>query len=418
MHNKLIQVFEYDHLKIDDFGFTLKHFDALTAFSERQKTPWFRLGYRCIHFSHYVGVIQVDGLTIEILPKIDKGENKGECQKHLIEMLCQTGKLKLSAPSNALLQWKKRSILDLYIGYFVKELQTLIHRGLIRRYRREQGNQKALKGKLLVGKQIRENLIHKERFYCEYTIYDEDHILHQILNEALKMLTDYSGARPWMSEIRSLLMNFPDCKCININETIFFKINWDRKNKAYSEAIQIAQMLLLNFHPDLSSGANDVLALLFNMNDLFESWVLSSLKKAAYSIPEVSVSGQQNKRFWTNEEDRYVNIRPDILLFYKGEPIMVLDTKWKRMSEYDKPSANDLQQLFAYNHLFDVEQSYLLYPGHSQLEVNNGQFGVDAKNRCGVCMLPIIRDANLNKQIGQELLDEFMKKHHISQWVR
>lgn len=407
MYNRLIQVFEYDRLKIGDFGFTIKHFDALAVFSERQKTPWFRLGYRCIHFSHYVGVIQIEGLTIEILPKTDKGENKGECQKHLIEMLCQIGNLKLSAPTNALLKWKKRSILDLYIGYFIIELKILIHRGLIRRYRREQGNQKALKGKLLVGKQIRENLVHKERFYCEYTTYDRDHLLHQVLNEALKMLTSYSGARPWISEIRSLLMDFPECKSININEAIFSKINWDRKNKAYSEAIQIAKMLLLNFHPDLSSGSNDVLALLFNMNDLFESWILSRLKKAANNIDNVVVSGQKTKRFWTNEQERYVNIRPDILVFHKGDPILVLDTKWKRLTEFDKPSASDLQQLFAYNHLFDVRQSYLLYPSTHQLEMNNGYFGKNQTDRCGICLLPIIKNGKLNKEIGEELLKVF-----------
>ncbi len=405
MSSKVIKVFEYGRLTVGEEGFTQSHFEALAAFVEYQKVPWFQPGYRCIHFNQHVGVVQVNDLTIEILPKIDKYADASRCHEHLVEMLCQTGDLKVAAPTRAMLKWKRNSLLDLYIGYYVEEVRQLIHRGLIRRYRRIQGNKKVLKGKLLVGQQIRQNLVYKERFCCEYTTYDRDHLLHQILWEALQMLSNYWGARPWISEIRLLMLEFPECTPIAIDESIFSQMAWDRKSEPYAEAIHIARMLLFNYHPDFSRGANDVLALLFDMNSLFERWFLGRLMVAARSIPDVTISGQVGKRFWSSNERGILNIRPDIVVFKGKQPVLILDTKWKQMNGEGKPSADDLQQLYAYNHLFSVAQSYLVYPGNGGLEISNGWFGDDPNDRCGICLVPLIKGGRLNKAVGEALLE-------------
>ena len=69
-NKKFIQVFEYQKLRYDDSGdFRKHHFDAMVKFNERHQNKYFTIIHQGIRFGSYVGVIQIGGLTIEILPK-------------------------------------------------------------------------------------------------------------------------------------------------------------------------------------------------------------------------------------------------------------------------------------------------------------------------------------------------------------
>ena len=73
--------------------------------------------------------------------------------------------LKLAAASTAYLHLRRTSLFDLYMEAFLTEVRTLLHHGLVRRYRRAAGNFTALKGRLLFSRHIAENLVHRERFF-------------------------------------------------------------------------------------------------------------------------------------------------------------------------------------------------------------------------------------------------------------
>ena len=66
MSNKnTIQVFEYQTLKVgDDPKFTAKHFNALEKYGYKTKEKYYNVGNNRIKFNNYVGVIQVDNITI------------------------------------------------------------------------------------------------------------------------------------------------------------------------------------------------------------------------------------------------------------------------------------------------------------------------------------------------------------------
>jgi 5-methylcytosine-specific restriction enzyme subunit McrC len=104
-----------------------------------------------------------------------------------------------------------------------------------------------------------------------------------------------------------------------------------------------------------------MIALLFDMNQLWEEYVLVMLKKALNSeeskIQQFSINGQVSTSFWRNN-----TLVPDIVL-KKGNQKIVIDTKWKR-PRYSA-SVEDLRQVYTYARFLDATKVMLLYPGDS-----------------------------------------------------
>ena len=359
-----IQVFEHQAISLnqkfeDGVVFDQSMLDGLIRFFENGK-PYFSLIRNGVQFNEYVGAIQVGNLLISVLPKADKAkeETKATWNQVLIDMIRVVHGFEVKAPSSSDLRVKNNSVLDLYFELFVTEVEYLLHRGLVKKYRKTEGNLTALKGSLQFGKHISQNVVHKERFYTRYTTYDTEHLLHVILHQTILVLHRVHTNSALLGRINSLLMNFPEMPSQRITETVFDKLVFNRKTAGYRKAINIARLILLHYHPDLSKGRKDVLALMFDMNVLFEKFVLASLRKNR----DFKVTGQASKFFWKPKGGCRRSIRPDIFIENTiGK--YVLDTKWKMMD--NKPSMDDLRQMFAYLHYFEADKAALFYPGSS-----------------------------------------------------
>lgn len=158
---KLIQKFEHETLYVGEQEFSLSHFNQLVSFNDKHDQKFFSIGNKKITFSSYVGVIQVSGLTIEILPKGDSNLNrlngKEKWRTALINILSECNKIKLKGTQAANLSFNKHNLLDLYIAYFLTEVEKILHRGLIKKYDRREGQKYALKGALHFPKHISKN---------------------------------------------------------------------------------------------------------------------------------------------------------------------------------------------------------------------------------------------------------------------
>jgi 5-methylcytosine-specific restriction enzyme subunit McrC len=176
--NTSIVTYEFTTLPINDE----RLLSALEAFYGQNGVPYYDLVRGGVRFKQFVGVIQAGAYTIEVLPKIDKHDGEDYVwQTILVDMLRQSGMVKTDAPTSANLKLKSNSILELYFEMFISECEYILHRGLIKRYRKKEGNRNALKGLLVFGKHISQNITHKERFYVNYSDYDVEHLINQIL---------------------------------------------------------------------------------------------------------------------------------------------------------------------------------------------------------------------------------------------
>jgi len=416
-YNKVIQLFEHDKLKIGDqfqagnrlFKFDQKTFSILEKHFGDKGVDYYKMINKGVLFCEFVGVIQAGDITIEVLPKADKlsgnyTEDKNLWQKVLINMLRTCGNFEVKAPTSSSLTLKPNSILDLYFEYFLKEVEYLLHTGLVKKYRKVEGNLYALKGSLNFSKNIQQNHIHQERFYVRYTTYDTIHKLHMIIYKALKLLMLINRNSSLQSRICSLMLNFPEMPDIKVNEKTFSDIVYNRKTEDYRTAIQIAKLLLLQYHPDLKGGREDVLALMFDMNKLWEKFVYLSLRR---NLKEHNVREQVYNKFWKQKNTNLgVGIKPDIVIDRESENCIVLDTKWKNNSD-GKPNSGDLHQLFTYSRFFDAKKVALVYPGIKS--ILHGEFLEDNSDFKRACS-EIFIEPELDVRHWQERIAEQVKE--------
>ena len=364
-----------------------------------------------------MGVIQVGHLTLEILPKTD--HEGADWRSFLLDMLDACHKVKREVTSSAKLKQRANSLLDLYLQILLDEVQAVVGKGLVKQYGRKRSQQKALRGKLLIEEQLRKNFIHQERFFTEHPYYTVDNVYNQVLKKALQIICTLPCDRFYQKSAEQLLSYFSRVRDLStVSSTLFDRLSFDRNKRYYFDAIQIARLIILNYSPDISSGATSLLAILFDMNKLREENIYRQL--LLMNHPEYTVTAQNRAVFWKSSQYER-GIRPDIVL-RKGEQTIVIDTKWKVIDQA-KPSDEDLKQLVTYNIYWDCTHSLLLYPRTLNSPDNSpGTYSrgmprkvptegekdkerEDSSHQCSVCFVDIVgEDGRLKRNIGEEVL--------------
>ena len=413
---KRIQVFEHGTLDVGERGFNARQFAALVRYNDRHGCTFFKVGYNRLHFCSFVGVIQVGDLTIEILPKLDNEASTGQerkWQNALLQMLRQSGLLTLEAAPEADLRLRQSPLVDVYLDAFLTEVEHLAHAGLAKRYRVTEGNLYKLKGRIQFAQHVRRNLLHRERMFTAHQIYDRDNAFNRILKSALGIVENLAVRQSLNSRAAASLLWFEQVGDTHITADTFDRLRFDRNTERYRRALKLARLIILNYSPDFRGGQEHVIAILFDMNKLFERFILIQLHRASprFASRNLQVAGQVSKRFWSSKA-----IRPDVVVSFDGaSPAerVVLDTKWKIPTD-GQPADDDLKQMYAYNLHLGGNRSVLVYPwagthqiGTSRPYAQSASLPADHTHGCATFYIDLF-DANhrLRRDIGDELIQK------------
>ena len=364
-----LTIFEHDILRVGD-TLDARAFRSLARFHDKICDSYFDLGFDCVKFKQYVGIIRVDDLTIEVLPKIDRdGYGRGTelWRTALLEILAASGFLRADILSNALQSVGKTPLLDIIALQFLAAEEILAREGLLRKYRREAGNVSALKGKLLFTQHVNRNLTKPDKWFTDHSVYDRNHALNGILRLALDILYAVCSSE-LKARLFAVRLDFLDIPPFHPDSAFMDRLSYDRRTERYREAIDIAWLIVRNLGPAIRYGDSPVFALMFDMNNLFERTVLHLLTVEARRRNDGTVVLRpESRRFWNR-----MYLRPDILIQRENERI-IIDTKWK-LPATGGPDEHDLRQVFTYGLYFSAGKVILLYPGTDTDRGLSGKF--------------------------------------------
>ena len=378
MKPKVLTVKEFQEIKKEDLGEI--NFNLFENFIEENSgddveerlSDFLRIsshkGVKVIKPQNYVGVINIDNkVQIEILPKIDiSAENK--LRNLFLKMLSCLKEFKGKSFKNAKLNDSKLPIYEVFIQMYLNEVQELLKKGLKSDYLTIEGNLTFFKGKFLINQHLKHNIIRKDRFYMAY---DEFHINrpeNRLIKTALLKLNKISSNGKNQLLAKRLLAEF---EMVNQSTNIdkdFSLVKKDRNAQAYQSLMTWSQVFLKNKSFSTFKGTENVNALLFPMEKIFEAYVAKQLK---IKFPEWNVETQKDDKYLFDNPKTF-GLNPDIYMS-KGGSAIVLDTKWKKLIRNSNNygiSQSDMYQMYAYAYKYDVENIVLIYPKHREISFN------------------------------------------------
>ncbi|OEF06041.1 McrC family protein [Vibrio genomosp. F10] len=338
-----------------------------------------RHGMKVLQVNNYVGVLHTPtGEQIEVLPKVGKRSDcivKGvdESRDMLLTMLKRLADFRFLESSNSSVQSRKMPLLDVFIAQFLGAVNDLVKRGLKSDYVSVQDNLAYQKGKLLVSKQLRHNVVNKHKFYVEYDEFLQDRPANRLIRTALRKLRSLTLAAQNQRLLRELEFTFADVPFSTSIKQDFMRIKVDRGMSYYQAPLAWSKIILDGLSPLSMKGDSEALSLLFPMEAVFESYVASVLRDSLPDGFELSTQARSEYLVSHNKRSQFM-LKPDLIFTKPDKVQIVLDTKWKLVDvnahNYGL-SQSDFYQMFAYGHKYLPKEGgdlILIYPAHDEFE--------------------------------------------------
>lgn len=327
-----------------------------------------------------VGVLAIDGCSLEILPKIDVEGQAGEAKqnaairKRLVHMLAVALDLKIETGQVTELDWQRETLLEILIRIFCSKLTDAVRRGMPRRYIVLEDDLPALRGTLNLPRQFTRHAASPSLLACKFDDLSDDIALNRIMKATVAHLFRMSRSASNQQRLRELAFVYAEISEVAVPALKWNEVVIDRTNRAWQELFGLAQLFLRNRYQTTSAGSGRGTALLFEMNALFEEYIGRLLMRAlAGTEYRVTLQGGRLYCLTSLDDERPVfQTKPDILIWRAGQVAHVVDTKWKRISSLidDRKqgvSQGDVYQMMAYAQLYGAPRLTLLYPHHPGL---------------------------------------------------
>ncbi len=360
--------------ELENFIYTFQGIDGYEAIDFLKVASKKGVG-KIIQAKNHVGLIQMkNGFKIQILPKIsfdDEDVGNEETKKVFIRMLRSMKDFPSKVFNNANLKIDKMNLYEIFINMYIREVREVAKRGIYSSYIKEEGSLKYFKGKLMVNDHIKNNIVHRERFYVSYEEFLLNRPENRLIKATLLKLQNLSSSYENKKEISKLLVHFKMVEPSKNYAKDFSKVIINRNNKHYKGLMKWSKIFLMSMSFTTFTGNITARALLFPMEKLFESYVTQNMKKTFNDLNwEIST---QDRGYYLFDTPMKFVLRPDIVITCKDEDKkIIMDTKWKSL--VNNPSKNygikqsDMYQMYVYSKKYQASEIWLLYPENEEMK--------------------------------------------------
>lgn len=384
--------------------YKLQALDSKGVYGGRNETifDWSDIDY--LRAKNYVGVVWIDGITIEILPKIQQVEEQtgnpkvlGLARTNLVYMLSVAGNLPLIEQDVAKLQVGQTNLLEIYALIFIRKLKQQIRAGVPYGYVEMEEDQAFVKGKILFSDNLKKNL---ERYDCVFVRYDEytsDITINRIFKATclrLLMMVKSWPSRKAIDEVLAYLENVDEGI---IGASDFGRLVYDRNTFRFRDLVEFCRIILFGNAPSIVRGRTRTFSLLFPMEKVYERFIANYIFKNQKELgfEKMSVIPQEtgkNGYLLEGENGGVHEMRPDVVIRDEnGKAQIIVETKWKIIGGSQNIAGN-LYQLYAYARTYEARWNILLYPRIEESYEENMWIPGHKDIRLGVKQVDLTRD--------------------------
>lgn len=381
----VITLFEHETV---DFAWTDRDLAALARVNrsvgvEVLSATIGRGGQRRLQAAQHVGVVRLGARTFQILPKMYRPDAGGgraqEATHNLLSLLAYAGCLTIREHALAPLLRQDADWFELLTRLFPSHLRDEWRRGVLRGYQARDEDSPTLRGRWRVGDQLRR----PERRHLFAVTYDEftaDNPLNRVFRfvvERLWRLTRHADnrqtlglLREWMEDVALL----PSVTAADASPALL-----TRQHQSYAPLLTLARLFLEGGALQLESGSHETFAFLFDMNQLFEAFVVNFIRRHRTEILPASLQNcdllpqSQGAVFHLAQTNgtAVFRLKPDLALRAPdGTFPLLLDAKYKTLNPNNKRlgiSESDFYQMYAYARRYDCPRVLLVYPQTAEM---------------------------------------------------
>ncbi len=324
---------------------------------------------------NYVGVIELaDGLQIEVLPKIDIAPSQQVTDREIfLKMLSTLGSdVSFKALSESHVSTDDMPLFEVFIGMFLEEATRLVRMGLKSAYIETYGQEQFVRGKIDFAREARKNPVHAERLNIVYDEFKRDRPENRLIKTTLLFLKSKTRSAGHARSIASLLPAFDTIGVSHNVDADIARCVTNRATEVYGTLLGWCRVFLKGESFTMFRGSSVATALLFPMERIFEDYVGHCLRIESIRNHVLRRVELQAQTQWLFEGHR-IRLRPDILCEQRNGRLVVLDTKWKRVSKPGDLSVADMHQMYAYGQRYrcedeEMQRVILLYPWHRDVK--------------------------------------------------
>jgi 5-methylcytosine-specific restriction enzyme subunit McrC len=241
----------------------------------------FDLGYNSAKATNWVGTFGLSDRAIEVVPKIDNSEgvsHESASRENLLFMVARAGYISVTPAEVARLAASEKTLLAAFLELYVEKLAREWHLGPTKSYIDSSENRPFLRGKPLFGPHIRENHLHRNRFFTFSDEFITNNPISRLLKAALLACRSQRLSEPAARTARTLLVEFDEVSAAAPSADELVRLTVDRQIARFAPLVNLAKLILRAASPAKTGSGGEVYSLMYDMNEVFELYIATELK--------------------------------------------------------------------------------------------------------------------------------------------
>lgn len=297
--------------------------------------------------SHHVGTVELDALRVVIRPKVGV--------RRLMHLLGFAPDLARFGSAGQLDD--TTDLLDAMADLYCEALDRATGLGPISGYRPVHDDLAHVRGRIDASELWLRRFGVVPPVACTFDEYDADTEPNQRLLAAALLLAR-GGQRTSVDGLRRVVRRFEGVTAVRYEPAMLRPVRLDRRHRRYAVVLPLAELVLRHGSIELADGRAASLAMLVDMNALYERFVVASVGRALGLGPP---RWAHHPAGHTLDLARELRITPDaVWRDAAGRTRLLLDAKYKASAT---PSPADIYQVVAYCTALGATEGILVYPG-------------------------------------------------------